>query len=62
MVLADIIDYFDRTLRGAALETLQKFGVHTETPFPLYLRVFRVVEASTIEKGDPVRGHGYRVG
>ena len=54
MFLADVTDYFDRTPRGAALETLQKFGVRSGTPFPSYLRAFRVVIASTAEKGGPL--------
>ena len=54
MLLADITDYFDRAPRGAALETLQKFGVRSGTPFSSYLRPFRVVVASTVEKGGPL--------
>ena len=40
----DFADYFDRAPRGAALETLQKFGVRT----------LHVVVASTVEKGGPL--------
>ena len=36
ILLADFADYFDRAPRGAALETLQKFGVRTGTPFSSY--------------------------
>ena len=48
------MDFFDRAPRGAALETLQKFGVRTGTPFSSYLRALRVVVASTVEKGGPL--------
>ena len=51
---SDFADYFDRAPRGAALETLQKFGVRTGTPFSSYLRALRVVVASTVEKGGPL--------
>ena len=54
ILLADFADYFDRAPRGAALETLQKFGVRTGTPSFSYLRTFRVVVASTVEKGGPL--------
>ena len=50
-LLSDFADYFDRAPRGAALETLQKFGVRTGTSFSSYLRALRVVVASTVEKG-----------
>ena len=53
-LLSDFADYFDRASRGAALETLQKFGVRTGTPFSSYLRALRVVVASTVEKGGPL--------
>ena len=53
-LLTDVTDYFDRAPRGAALETLQKFGVPSETPFSNYLRSFRVVVASTVDKGGPL--------
>ena len=53
-LLMDFADYFDRAPRGAALETLQKFGVRTGTPFSSYLRALRVVVASTVEKGGPL--------
>ena len=53
-LLADFADYFDRAPRGAALATLQNFGVHTRTPFVSYLRALRVVVASTVEKGGPL--------
>ena len=51
---ADFADYFDQTPRGAALATLQNFGVRTGTPFASYLRALRVVVASTVEKGGPL--------
>ena len=54
ILLEDCADYFDRAPRGAALETLQKFGVRTGTPFSSYLRTLRVVVASTVEKGGPL--------
>ena len=54
ILLSDFADNFDRAPRGAALETLQKFGVRTGTPFSSYLRTLRVVVASTVEKGDPL--------
>ena len=53
-LLSDFADYFDRAPRGAALETLQKFGVRTGTPFSSFLRALRVVVASTVEKGGPL--------
>ena len=54
ILLSDFADYFDRAPRGAALETLQKFGVRTGTPFSSYLRTLRVVVASTVETSDPL--------
>ena len=53
-LLSDFGDYFDRAPPGAALETLQKFGVRTGTPFSSYLRALCVVVASTVEKGGPL--------
>ena len=53
-LLADFADYFDHAPRGAALSTLQKFGVRTGTPFASYLRALRVVVASTVEKDGPL--------
>ena len=50
----DVTDCFDRAPQGAALETLQKFGVPSGTPFSNYLRSFRVVVASTVDKGGPL--------
>ena len=50
----ELADYFERSPRGAALETLQKFRVRTGTPFSNYLRAFRVVVVSTVEKGVPL--------
>ena len=37
-LLIDVTDYFDRAPQGAALETLQNFGVPSGTPFTSYLR------------------------
>ena len=54
ILLADFADYFDRAPRGATLETLQKFGVRTGTPFSSYFQTLRVVVASTVEKGGPL--------
>ena len=53
-LLTDFADYFDRAPRGAALATLQNFGVCTGTPFASYLRALRVVVASTVEKSGPL--------
>ena len=53
-LLIDVTTYFDRAPRGAALETLRKFGVPSGTPFSNYLRSFRVVVASTVDKGGPL--------
>ena len=53
-LLTDFADHFDRAPRGAALATLQNFGVLTGTPFASYLRALRVVVASTVEKGGPL--------
>ena len=53
-LLTDFADHFDRAPRGAALATLQNFGVCTGTPFASYLRALRVVVASTVEKGGPL--------
>ena len=53
-LLTDFADYFDRAPRGAALATLQNFGVRTGMPFASYLRALRVVVASTVEKGGPL--------
>ena len=52
-LLMDVTNYFDRAPRGAALETLQKFGVPSGTPFSNYLRSFGAV-ASTVDKGGPL--------
>ena len=53
-LLTDFADYLDRAPRGAALATLQNFGVRTGTPFASYLRALRVVVAGTVEKGGPL--------
>ena len=52
-LLTDVAGYFDRAPRGAALATLQKFGVPSGTLFSSFLRSFRVVVASTVDKGRP---------
>ena len=51
-LLTDVADYFDRAPRGAALETLQTFGVHSRTPFSSFLRLFRVIVVSIVDKGE----------
>ena len=53
-LLVDVTDCFDRAPRGAALETPQKFGVPSGTPFSNYLRSSRVVVARTVDKGGPL--------
>ena len=53
-LLIDVADYFDRAPRGAALATLQKFGVPSGTSFKSYLRSFRAVVARTVDKGGPL--------
>ena len=53
-LLIDVTDYFDRPPRGAALETLQRFGVPSGAPFSNYLRSFGVVIGSTVDKGGPL--------
>ena len=53
-LLTDVADYFDRVPRGATLATLQQFGVPSGTPFSTFLRSFRVVVASTVDKGGPL--------
>ena len=53
-LLTDVGDYFDCASRGAALATLQNFGVRTGTLFASYLRALRVVVASKVEKGGPL--------
>ena len=53
-LLTDVADHFDRAPRGAALETLQTFGVPSGTPFSSYLRSFRIIIASTVDKGGPL--------
>ena len=53
-LLIDVTDYFDRAPRAAALGTLQKFGVPSGTPFSNCLRSFRVLVASTVDKGGPL--------
>ena len=54
ILLGDFADYFDRAPRGAARETLQKFGVRTGTPFSSYLLTLRVIVSSTLKKGGPL--------
>ena len=53
-LLTDVADYIDRAPRGAGLATLQQFGVPSGTPFSSFLRSFRVVVASTVDKGGPL--------
>ena len=53
-LLTDVMDYFDRAPRGAGLAILQQFGVPSGTPFSSFLRSFRVIAASTVDKGDPL--------
>ena len=53
-LLTDVADYFDRASRGAALATLQRFGVPSEMPFSSFLRSFRGVVASTVDEGEPL--------
>ena len=45
---------FRTLLTDVALETLQKFGVPSGTPFSSFLRSFSVVVASTVDKGGPL--------
>ena len=52
--LIDATDYFDLAPRGVALETLQTFGVPSGTPFSNCLHSYRVVVASTVDKGGPL--------
>ena len=59
MLLADTTDFFNRAPHGAALETLQTFGVRTETPFSSYLQAFHVVVVSTVKKGGPLAPSEY---
>ena len=51
-LLTGIADHFDRA--GAALETLQTFGVPSGTPVSGFLRSFRVVVTRTVDKGGPL--------
>ena len=53
-LLTDVADYFDHAPRGAAIETIQKFGIPSGTPFTSFLRSFRAVVASTVDKGGPL--------
>ena len=53
-LLTDITDYFDRAPRGAALATLQQFGVPSGTPFSSFLRSVRVIVARAVDKGGPL--------
>ena len=54
ILLTDVTDYFDLAPRGAALATLQQFGVPSGTPFSSFLRPFRIVVASTVDKVGPL--------
>ena len=53
-LLNDVADYFYRAPRGAGLATLQQLGVPSGTPFSGFVRSFRVVVASTADKGGPL--------
>ena len=53
-LLTDVADHFDRASRGAALASLQTFGVPSGTPFSSFLRSFRVMIAGTVDKGGPL--------
>ena len=53
-LLTDVADHFDRALRGAALASLQTFGVPSGTPFSSFLRSFRVMVAGAVDKGGPL--------
>ena len=53
-LLTDVADHFDGAPRGAALASLQKFGVPSGTRFSSFLRSFRVMVASTVDKGGPL--------
>ena len=53
-LLTDVTDHFDRAPRGAALASLQKFGVPSGMPFSSFLRSFRVMVAGTVDKGGPL--------
>ena len=52
-LLIDVAHYFDRAPRGAALDTLQKFGVPSDMPLSTFLHSFRAVVGSTVDKGGP---------
>lgn len=53
-ILTEFTDYFNRELYGAALDMLQKVSVPNGTRVSSYLRDFRVVMASTVDKGCPL--------
>ena len=53
-LLTDAADHFDRAPRGAALASLQTFGVPSGTPFSSFERSFRVMAAGTVDKGGPL--------
>ena len=53
-LLTDVADYFDRAPRGAGLATLQQFGVTSGTLFSSFPRSFRIIIASTVDKGGPL--------
>ena len=53
-LLTDVADYFDRAPRRVALATLKQFGVPSGTPISSFLRSFRVVVTSTVDKGGPL--------
>ena len=53
-LLTDVADYFDRAPHEATLATLQQFGEPSGMPFSSFLQSFRVVLASTVDKGGPL--------
>ena len=57
-LLTDVANYFDHAPRGAAIETLQKFGIPSGTPFSSFLRSFRAVVALA-RHGDGDHSHSY---
>ena len=57
-LLIDVTDYFDRAPRGAALETLQKFGVPSGRLFSNYVLSFWLVVASTVDTPSALAGNG----
>ena len=58
-LLTDVSDHFERAPRGAALASLQKFGVPSATPFSSLLRSFPVMVAGTVNKEGPLAPSPY---